>query len=132
MASGAAILVLEDESDLAFLLSQNLEQQGHSVTCCETVAAARSALATSPADLLLLDVNLPDGTGFELLGELRKQGVWTPAVFLNNRRVDKSILRLQGFWNRQVESLKNTRTQAGQVWGAADTAGSAEGVASSR
>ena len=56
----------------------------------------------------------------------------TPAVFLNNRRVDKSILRLQGFWSRQVESLKNTRTQAGQVWGASDAAAPARTVVLAR
>jgi hypothetical protein len=48
-----------------------------------------------------------------------------PAVFLNNRRVDKSILRLPGFWNRQVESLKLTRSQAGQDWGGPDAIASA-------
>jgi DNA-binding response OmpR family regulator len=95
MPANAAILVLEDETDLAFLLQQNLQQQGHAVTCCETVSKARAALAEAPADLLLLDVNLPDGTGFELLGELRKQGVWTPAIFLTAR--DDESDRLLGF-----------------------------------
>ena len=40
----------------------------------------------------------------------------TPAVFLNNRRVDKSILRVPGFWSRQVDRLKRSRQEAGQPW----------------
>ncbi|MHC4393830.1 MAG: response regulator transcription factor [Planctomycetota bacterium] len=92
--SGASILVLEDESDLAFLLQQNLEQQGHEVTHCASIADAKTALDDT-FDLLLLDVNLPDGSGFDLLGRLRKEQVWTPAVFLTAR--DDEADRLLGF-----------------------------------
>jgi DNA-binding response OmpR family regulator len=92
---GASILVLEDEADLVFLLRQNLEQQGYAVTSCGTVAEAEQALKDSEHDLLLLDVNLPDGSGFDLLGALRKRDVWTPTVFLTAR--DDESDRLLGF-----------------------------------
>lgn len=93
-AAGARVLVVEDEADLAFLLEQNLVQQGYAVTCAGGVRAAERALA-APYDLLLLDVNLPDGSGFDLLGALRRRGVWTPAVFLTARADEAD--RLRGF-----------------------------------
>lgn len=91
----AKVLLLEDEEDLAFLLAQNLQQQGYEVTTCGTIRAAEEALDASQPDLLLLDVNLPDGSGFDLLGRLRKRSVWTPAVFLTAR--DDEADRLMGF-----------------------------------
>jgi DNA-binding response OmpR family regulator len=92
---GATILVLEDETDLLFLLQQNLEQQGYAVLPCETLADAKDALKTEEPDLLLLDVNLPDGSGFDLLSALRREGTWTPAVFLTAKSDEAD--RLLGF-----------------------------------
>ena len=96
MPANAAILVLEDETDLAFLLQQNLQQQGHAVTCCETVSKARAALAEAPADLLLLDVNLPDGLGTDLLSE---------NVFSPNTAV--VVCTAEGGVQGAVEAIKN-------------------------
>lgn len=89
------VLVLEDEADLAFLLRRNLEQQGYRVTACGTVREAREALRGGPPDVLLLDVNLPDGSGFDLLRGLRAQHVFAPAVFLTARTDEAD--RLTGF-----------------------------------
>ncbi|MBL4845961.1 MAG: response regulator transcription factor [Planctomycetes bacterium] len=91
----AEVVVVEDEEDLAFLLRQNLETQGYRVTTCGTLRAARHALEGARPALLLLDVNLPDGTGFDLLGELRRAQVWTPAIFLTARSAEAD--RLLGF-----------------------------------
>ena len=92
---GTRILLLEDEQDLVFLLRQNLERQGFSLTVCNRVAQAEEALRGPPPDLLLLDVNLPDGSGFDLLARLRERNVWTPAVFLTAREDEAD--RLMGF-----------------------------------
>lgn len=94
-SESAEIVVVEDEEDLAFLLRQNLETQGYRVRTCGTLRAAREALRGATPALLLLDVNLPDGTGFDLLGELRRAQVWTPAVFLTARSAEAD--RLLGF-----------------------------------
>lgn len=92
---GRALLV-EDEADLAFLVRKNLEQQGYQVTTCGTTRAAKDALARGAApDVLLLDVNLPDGSGFDLLRGLRGQQVFTPALFLTARTDEAD--RLTGF-----------------------------------
>jgi DNA-binding response OmpR family regulator len=95
MSGLGTILILEDEPDLLFLLRQNLEREGFRVLPAETCRAAREALAAADADLLLLDVNLPDGNGFDLLETWRQEGRWTPTVFLTARADEAD--RLRGF-----------------------------------
>lgn len=93
-ANTHTVLILEDEPDLRFLLEQNLKQQGYRVVSAGTVAEARAGLAPE-VGLLLLDVMLPDGDGFELLREWRAEGVLTPAVFLTAKAEEPD--RLLGF-----------------------------------
>ena len=88
------VLVLEDEADLRFLPAQNLKQQGYRALEAGSVAEARAALGDG-VGLLLFDVMLPDGDGFELLRELRAQGCLTPAVFLTAKSDEPD--RLLGF-----------------------------------
>ena len=65
--SGLSILVLEDELLLRKRLAGFLEKEGASVTAVGTVAAARQAAESLPFDVALMDVNLPDGRGTDLL-----------------------------------------------------------------
>jgi DNA-binding response OmpR family regulator len=95
MPESASVLLLEDEGDLAFLVRKNLEQQGYRVTACGSLRDAREALKGGVPDLLLLDVNLPDGSGFDLLRGLRAQQVFVPALFLTARTDEAD--RLTGF-----------------------------------
>lgn len=90
-----SILLVEDEEDLVFLLRRNLEQQGYRVTACRTTREAREAVRAAAPDLLLLDVNLPDGNGFDLLRRLRGEQVFVPALFLTARTDEAD--RLTGF-----------------------------------
>ena len=65
--SGLNVLVLEDELLLRKRLAGFLEKEGASVTAVGTVGAARQAAESLPFDVALLDVNLPDGRGTDLL-----------------------------------------------------------------
>ena len=65
--SGLSVLVLEDELLLRKRLTGFLEHEGAAVTATATVAAARQAADSLPFDAALLDVNLPDGRGTDLL-----------------------------------------------------------------
>lgn len=65
--SGLNVLLLEDEVLLRKRLTGFLEHEGASVTAVSTVAAARQAAESLPFDAALLDVNLPDGRGTDLL-----------------------------------------------------------------
>ena len=81
--SAMAILIVEDEPHLRRSLARSLAARGFAVSeaaSCET--AVRAALADRP-DLLLLDVNLPDATGWDVLRELRAQGAAIPAVVMS-------------------------------------------------
>jgi DNA-binding NtrC family response regulator len=64
-----SILVVEDEPLLRRQLAANLERFGADVTAAESIAAARQRLLGENFDFVLLDVNLPDGLGTDLLRE---------------------------------------------------------------
>ena len=62
---------MEDETDLAAALRIGLAREGYAVDAVATCAEARERLETWAYDVLLLDVNLPDGDGFSLAGAIR-------------------------------------------------------------
>ena len=71
---GASILILEDELLLRKQLVAVLEQQDADVTAIGTVDEARRIIDSLPFDFALLDINLPDGLGTDLL----KEGIFSP------------------------------------------------------
>ncbi|MGQ3050507.1 MAG: response regulator [Roseateles sp.] len=79
------LLLLEDDRLLGEGLSDFLRTEGHVVDWCCTVAQARAALSGEPFDLWLLDWQLPDGSGRQLLAELRHGNRQTPALLLTAR-----------------------------------------------
>ncbi len=70
-ASAPRILVVEDESDLAVLLSYNLEAEGYVVESVERGDEAELRLAENPPDLVILDWMLPGVSGLEICRRLR-------------------------------------------------------------
>ena len=85
------ILVVEDDVELAKLIAQHLEDAGMQTQVYNLCAHAFRFLKRNFANLMLLDVNLPDQSGFELLEELRKNDISVPTIFLtgNTLEVDK-------------------------------------------
>jgi DNA-binding NtrC family response regulator len=69
--SGLSILIVEDEALLRKQIGAHLEKRGADVTGAENLQTARRFLADLSFDFVLLDVNLPDGRGTELLKEKR-------------------------------------------------------------
>jgi DNA-binding response OmpR family regulator len=61
------VLLVEDEAALADVIGRNLWARGHSVTLAPTAEAALRSLADERPDVLFLDVNLPDMTGWDVL-----------------------------------------------------------------
>lgn len=88
------ILIIDDDEDLSFIISEMLESYGYCVTCAEDSEKAFEALAANTYHLILLDINLPDTTGFELCSELRK--VSTVPVIFASARVSETD-RITGF-----------------------------------
>src|SRR3954447_19567636 len=67
--AGLSVLLLEDDVLLRKRLAGFLEKEGAEVTAVNTIAAARHALESLAFEAALLDVNLPDGRGTDLLRE---------------------------------------------------------------
>jgi two-component system, chemotaxis family, CheB/CheR fusion protein len=64
---GIRILLVEDHLDTARIFAQVLCAAGHTVTTARTLAEARAQCAAGSLDLLLVDIILPDGLGWDLL-----------------------------------------------------------------
>lgn len=76
------IFLLEDDETLGRGIAMALTGPETSVICHPSLAMAREALAEERFDLLILDVNLPDGSGLDLLRQVRAAGDSTPVILL--------------------------------------------------
>jgi DNA-binding response OmpR family regulator len=79
------LLVVEDNADLAELLSGALERNGFSADVMRSAANAEEALASSSYAAAILDLGLPDEDGLSLLKRLRRAGVTLPILILTAR-----------------------------------------------
>jgi two-component system response regulator MprA len=89
------VLVCEDDPDLRRLLVAGLREEGFRVESVPTGAALLRRFAERPADLLIIDIGLPDADGRDVCQALRAQGTRTPVLFLTAR--DALPDRLAGF-----------------------------------
>jgi len=79
------LLLVEDTQDVAEAIVANFSRRGDAIDHASTIGDARDALAVQDYDMLILDINLPDGTGTELLRELRARRDATPILMLTAR-----------------------------------------------
>jgi two-component system OmpR family response regulator len=84
-ASEATLLVVEDEPIILELLSGSLRFAGFEVVTAASGAEALRATAAMRPSLILLDVMLPDGDGFEVIRQIRSGGARVPVIFLTAR-----------------------------------------------
>ncbi len=78
------ILIVDDDKDLSMLISDMLEDKGYQANIVHTLEEAYEAMEQKQFHLILLDINLPDGTGFEFCTELRKVST-VPVIFASAR-----------------------------------------------
>jgi two-component system, NtrC family, response regulator AtoC len=90
---GETILVVDDEKLIRWSLVQQLQRAGFRALEADAIASARRLLHEHDPDLVLLDQMLPDGTGIELLTELRRDRSLTPVVMLTG--LDRAHLAVQ-------------------------------------
>jgi two-component system response regulator QseB len=76
------LLLVEDNTLLGDGIRKALKQEGFSVDWVKTKADALLAKETNLYDVLILDISLPDGTGLEILHQLRAAGIQTPVLIL--------------------------------------------------
>jgi len=85
------VLLIEDDIDLGQAVTDHLEAAGHMVHWCKLLSQARSV---ADADIVLLDLNLPDGNGLDLLRQWRSSGRCVPVIVLTAR--DQVSDRIRG------------------------------------
>ena len=85
------ILLLEDDAALGSGIQLALQGQEVQITLCSTLEQARGTLNRQTFDLLILDVNLPDGSGLELLAQLRGSGD-VPVILLTANDMEMDIV----------------------------------------
>jgi len=78
--SGARILLVEDDEVLCDLVKRNLEAREHEVSVAEDAHSALSYLRAASFDLIVLDINLPDQTGWDVLRAALSEGRIKPLV----------------------------------------------------
>lgn len=85
------LLVVEDDRSIAVGLEYSLGQEGFGVTLCAGVADALEALKTERFDLAVLDLSLPDGSGYDVCRAIKRQGDM-PVIFLTARDDEVSVV----------------------------------------
>ena len=81
----SVLLLIDDDIELCELLASWLTQEGFQVSACHDGNSARLALASQAPDAVVLDVMLPDGSGLELLKQLRSDHPELPVLMLSAR-----------------------------------------------
>lgn len=85
------ILLLEDDTALGSGIQLALENPSVQIRLCRTLAQGKEEAARNAYDLLILDVNLPDGSGLELLRQVR-QGSAVPVILLTANDLEMDIV----------------------------------------
>ena len=85
------ILLLEDDITLGSGIRLALQSPSVQITLCRTLAQSRGAVADNSYDLLILDVNLPDGSGLDLLGQIRKTS-HVPVILLTANDLEMDVV----------------------------------------
>ena len=85
------IIITEDDRALARGLERALDKEGRDITLCAGLDEARTALEMGNCDLMILDVNLPDGSGFDFLREIRKKSD-VPVMMLTVNDMEADIV----------------------------------------
>lgn len=85
------ILLLEDDTTLGSGIRLALQSPSVQITLCRTLAQAQNALAQNSYDLLILDINLPDGSGLELLEQVRKTSR-VPVILLTANDLEMDVV----------------------------------------
>ena len=76
------LLITEDDMALAQGLQRALQEKNRQVLCCKNIQETRQHLHQNQTDLLILDVNLPDGNGFDFCKEVKERCPETAVIFL--------------------------------------------------
>jgi serine/threonine protein kinase len=81
----AKVLLVEDYEDIGLIVRDYLQASEYTVEFMQTATDARSCLASNRYDVIILDWDLPDGSGIEICREFRDKGGLTPILLMTGR-----------------------------------------------
>ena len=88
----ARIMIVDDDDDLRHLLLTQFEREGvGALEQAETMAAVFAKIDAFAPDILILDVQLPDGNGFHICSRLREQGFERPIIMMMGQDGEKAV-----------------------------------------
>jgi DNA-binding response OmpR family regulator len=91
--SGKSILLVEDDDTLVHSISRNLSVRGYTTRAASTVQAALKELDAAIPDIVVLDIDLPDGSGWDVLRSLRaRSGEDVPVIVISALRPNPRLV----------------------------------------
>jgi len=87
------LLIIDDEETLCYFLKESLEEKGYQAVAVHTAREGLEQAAKREADLVLLDLKLPDGEGLDVLREIRKYNADLPVIVLTGHAAVESAVR---------------------------------------
>lgn len=123
----AKVLIVEDSASLALGYAAQLEDAGHEVSLCETLSEARRSLSSDAFDVVLLDLQLPDGDGLTLFDALPSSKSHPSVVVVTaDGSLNRAIAAMRlGAYDFLVKPVSGTRLLS-TVNNAAEQTGRAE------
>ncbi|MBQ8119037.1 MAG: response regulator transcription factor [Lachnospiraceae bacterium] len=93
MQKNSQIVIVEDDKDLCAGLCKALKEESRSIVSCENLKDAREQIFFTTPALILLDINLPDGSGLDLIKEIREKGLSYPVILLSANDTDADVVK---------------------------------------
>lgn len=93
MPKNSQIVIVEDDRDLCAGLCRALKDESRSIVSCENLSEAREQIFLTNPSLILLDINLPDGNGLDLVKEIRTKSLSYPIILLSANDTDADVVK---------------------------------------
>lgn len=93
MQKNSQIVIVEDDKDLCAGLCKALKDESRSIVSCVDIKSAREQIFLTSPSLILLDINLPDGNGLDLVKEIRDKNLSCPVILLSANDTDADVVK---------------------------------------
>ncbi len=93
MQKTVQIVIVEDDKDLCSGLRKALKDETRNIVSCEDLKSARDQIFLTNPSLVILDINLPDGNGLDLVKEIREKNLSVPVILLSANDTDSDVVK---------------------------------------